>query len=328
MRLLSTILFLVLAVDAAQGYAAPKSTPPETQPRLNLADRSLFPPELYPGLELHSPDDLLLAGLAAQYPGRIVRTPPSQPPPPLRPRDVLKTTLPKGVEYIRFRTGTRENTPTPTARFLIVDLRYFATGADSLATCVRLCESLTGSTPQYSLVGDYPADKPKEAAAPPPKDNPARHIVVLVNHNTSGPIEALLADLQARGKIILVGTPTPGHTAIFAPLKNHAGWWRVTGEIQPATNPLSLVGTGAIPRMRVQVAPDVAMLAWQRVENGSDPRALLRDPFPAAREDTATERISDPILRRGHDILVALQVMGDNVAPPATPAPQPKKPSS
>jgi hypothetical protein len=331
MHRLPSILLFLFAINAAFCRATPGAAVPESRPRLNLADRSLFPPELYPGLERHSPDDLLLAGMAAQYPGRLTRTPPAPPPAPLRARDALTAALPNNIEYIRYRANDNGAIPAPSARLLLIDLRYFATGADSLASCVRLCENFAGTLPRFNLVGDYPSEGAKEITGkitPPAPDTPARHIVVLVNHGTAGPVEALLADLQARGKIILAGTPTAGRTANLTPLKNHAGWWRITGEIQPAADPRSLVGAGVTPRVRVPVQPDIELLAWQRVENGdSPPRALLRDADSSpSKENTAQERSSDPALRRGHDLLVALQIMNGDSAP--APQKPPQKPTA
>jgi hypothetical protein len=324
-----------LALAATPAAADPISAPePPPAPHVNTAERAHFPPELYPGLERHSTDAILLTGLATLYPGRIVRTPPAPPVPPPAPRAALSASLPNGVDYVRCYANGTDAIPVPeisapTSR--IIDLRYFATGPDAITACANLCEKLTGTAPRISPLGDYPLPPsvPSVASVPSPKDAKATAaplVIVLVNHGTAGPIEAMLADLQARKAIFLVGTATAGQTANYRAVEKVSGWWRIVGEIQPASDAQTLVGTGVAPATRVAITPDNDLVSWQWIERGTPPETILRlsskpnstTRKPAANTaapdatdaaDAAATIGTDLTLRRGYDILVALQVM-------------------
>jgi hypothetical protein len=381
------LLFAALAVLASPASAAEKTAPANRTTHraaarvlphataLDPLNDALFPRELFPEIERHTAGDLLLEGLAAAYPGRVIRAPgPASRTPAPPPRPAVSARLPGNIEYTRCYANADGEIPTPTstppstpattttatassatavavaaapadahatavaAAFRIVDLRYFETGPAAAAACARLCEKLFGTAPAYNTLGKYPlgelAGKPLKKPAAPKVKNAAdadgtaarTRALVLVNHGTSGPIEAMLADLQARGAVLLVGANTAGNTAVHAPVKGNPRWWSITGEIQPGEKALTLVGTGATPGARVHVSPQTEFLAWRRIENGASPAAVLRlspNADAAASDDPPTTGVPDLALRRAHDILTALQTMSalaaDKNANPANP---------
>ncbi|MDR2429443.1 MAG: hypothetical protein LBD14_00805 [Puniceicoccales bacterium] len=276
--------------------------------KIDLAQRATFPPELYPRLDHHAHDEILLAGLAALYPGRILRTPPATLPKPPLPRPSRITRLGGGIEYIRCYTqGIVTANPDPSATARILDLRYYNSTSGTIADALLLCEKYTATLPRVSTIGNYPRPSPAAPDTASPAGNPSPPpVLVLVNHGTAGPIEAMLADLKNRDKIILVGTATAGRTACHQALENHPGWWHITGEIQPADTLQTLVGTGLVPQNPVAVTPDADLLGWSEMERHarSGETALSVPP-------------GDLILRRACDILAALQ------NPPPVPASPP-----
>ncbi|MDR3228407.1 MAG: hypothetical protein LBT53_03195 [Puniceicoccales bacterium] len=454
---------LIFAATFAVAFAAvlcraepvsPAPTPPAPKPTNipDLGNRAVFPPELWPELSAHAPDDVFLNGLATLYPGRLLRSPPAAPAAiTAPPRETVVVKLSGGVEYVRFHADGAKDIALPafTSENRIVDLRYFATGPEGFAACERLCEKIAGAPPVLRIRGKYqpvpaqllpaapvqptppptppltptPAASAKTTTAsaaatpatlappataatataaaasapaaasvpaaltppappasvpatpPPPQPTPVAvavaptppppppaksaalpRVIILVNGGTSGPIEAMLADLQARGRVLLVGLPTAGNTLCYTPLEKHPGWWSVSGEVRSAVADHSLAGIGAEPSVRVKFPKEAALpakerallrhfkipvapeseadfLAWQRVEQGEAPERLLNlpqnDDTPRARAaaDAAAVR-ADWTLRRGYDVLVALQIMG--VSPPfpqnQPPAALPPKP--
>jgi hypothetical protein len=330
----------LIALSGAPCIADPVTPLTETEKStthaISLNDRVLFPPELFPGFERQTPDELLLAGLAAKYPGRIVRTPPALPAAPPVVRASVLVRLPNGIDYVRcYANGIADvSVPefAPGATGRVIDLRFFSTAPDSVSACVRLCEKLTGAVPRVQQLGEYfSAEKPSvQGKGAEVESAPLFPVIVLVNYGTSGPVEAMLADLQVRRKIILVGTATAGNTARYIPVDKVPGWWRICGELQSDSASRSLVGTGVAPRVRVAVSQDADLLAWQWVERGAGPDTVLRlsqqqsaagtrkpeSPAPGANGNDAAAPVDAPagtdlLFRRGYDILVALQVMAD-----------------
>lgn len=344
---------------------SPKQTPPpaKTAPATlpALGDSALFPPELYPALERQSAADLLLEGLSHRYPGRVVRateaaaagtagtTTGDAPAVSAAAPPALTALFPGGIHYVRCYSGTAPDAAVPVPPATgdrLVDLRFFTSDASQVAACARLCAKLTGAAPNFHAVGKYPlgtgADAASDAAVPAQPTPPAARprVVVLVNAATAGPVEAMLADLQGRGIIIIAGARTAGRTAAHAPVEGHPNWTRITGEIQPAFAAVSLVGTGVEPRVKVAVSTAADLLGWQWVERGRRPEAVLRltpaarlngtsasppaasSPAPAAAPsaDAAdAPATGDSVLRRGYDLLAALQVMGGSPPFPKTP---------
>lgn len=336
-------------MDKKQGPAAPpaaahdakrgREAPPDRQadkprPFPEIADPFLFPPTLYPGFQRHAPADFMLAGLAATYPGRVAWQAPDEPPraATLPPRPPMLENLPENVEYVRCHPGSLAGNaaaalkPPSAGIDRIVDLRYFATPASDADACATLCEQLTGARPRYNAQGNYPFSVPGDTVIPPPPPMPRptpsgireARVLVLAGGGTSGPMEAMLADLLLRRKIILVGTPTAGRTARLGELKTNPGWWVIAGEIQPGEKSISLVGTGLEPAVNVATTREGDFLAWQRVERGERPSALLRamrngslGEGRAADESAAPEGgPPDLVLRRAYDLALALRLQG------------------
>ncbi len=271
---------------------------------------------LYPGLREKSTDDIILAGLAALYPGRILQTPPIVPTPATAEKKPFQVTLSGNVAYWRFyQISSALPAPATQPRMLIVDLRYLQTGPEQTIDCLNFSFQIFGTIPRLKALGNYPLPAASFASA---ESTPGR-IVVLVNHKTAGPIESVLADLQARGKIILIGTASAGQTASYQPIEKQPGWWCVSGEIQPETQPGSHVGIGVIPQIRVEVSPENDLLAWQWLERGAPPESLLRHKTPRDRsvsDQSAPEENpgTDIVLQRGYDILAALQIVENMTA--------------
>lgn len=283
-----------------------------------------FSPELFPGLAGKSAEDIRLAGIAALNPGRLVNEAPKV----VRPlvaesRKTRAAELPRGGAYLRLYTldtsSVRERAgKTP----LVVDCRYLATGPEDRDACLALGGALAGGgLPKLAVRGDYPAPTLPSAGVAEPAKAP---VLVIVNRLTSGPLEAVLAALQADGKIFLIGGPTAGETGVFKPLANPAGRWAISGEIFPEGG-ASLVGVGVTPKFPVKVSPEEEFLSWQLVERGSPLAGVLRrdsigktesattpakDSESGNGKSTAHADATDPALQRAQDVLAALQVLG------------------
>ncbi|MDR2982582.1 MAG: hypothetical protein LBV12_10100 [Puniceicoccales bacterium] len=293
---------------------------------ISLKDTERFPVELYPGINDKTQDEVMLAGMAVLYPGRVTRT-------PLvvtatdSARKPVSAMLHNQIAYIRcYGSDASLYTPAAGAKGVIVDLRYFGTSPETVSACVALCRKISGTSPVVKGLGDYPVP----AAEPLKVDDtaaPAR-VVVLVNKGTAGPIEPMLADLQAKGKVILVGTATAGATARYRQLDATSGWWTISGELCTGESKRSLVGSGVLPKVQVAVSAENDLLAWHWIERGVSPLVILRlsqsngnngsaekKNNAAASEGDAGQSSSDSVtgtdlvLQRGYDILAALQVM-------------------
>ncbi len=283
-----------------------------------------FPPELFPGLVGKSESDIRLAGIAALNPGRL----PTEDPAGVRPlvaesRKTRSAELPRGGAYLRLYTLDTNSVRERAGRTpLVVDCRYLATGPGERDACLALGGALAGGElPKLAVRGDYPPPSFPAAVVPEPAKAP---VLVIVNRRTSGPLEAVLAALQAEGKIFLIGGATAGETGVFKPLEPHAGRWAISGEILPAGG-ASLVGVGVSPKFPVTVTPEDEFLSWQLVERGAplagvlrrdsigrteSAAALAKDAEPASGKSAAHTDATDPALQRAQDILAALQVLG------------------
>lgn len=279
-------------------------------------DLKQFSPELYPGINDKTPDEIALAGIASLYPGRLVRAP--QLPQTAPTRKPLQAALPNNIKYIRCY-ALNDLAALPADTSAIVDLRYFTTAPERASECADFCEKISGELPAVKVLGNYPA--PAKTEKTPPAET-KRKVFVLVNRGTAGPIEAMLADLQAREKITLAGTATAGKTAVYAPLENAPQWSKISGEIRPENPPKTLLVSGAAPDLRVAVSDANDLYAWQGVERGATPEAVLRLPKNGAGTTAAADAAkpaegdaveaftgTDMTLRRAYDVLVALQVM-------------------
>ncbi len=284
-----------------------------------------FPLELYPQLKDKSPEDVRLAGVAALCPGRLLS---SEPKPARRSVPELRKTrvaeLPRGGVYLRLYSldveAVRERAlKTP----LVVDCRYLATGMGELDACLALGSALSGgSVPKLAVRGEY-EKVPGSATLAGSEARPAPPVLVVVNGRTAGPLEAVLAALQAEGKVHLVGASTAGETGAYKPLEGRPGWWAISGEVFPSGGE-SLVGAGVAPKFPVKVAPEDEFLAWQLVERGTPLAGVLRRESLGKTESVAASGKDfvesngksgsvdpvDPALQRAQDVLAALQVLG------------------
>lgn len=298
-RLLSgSVLFASLALFVAPcgGYSAG-------------TDSTDFPPELFPGLKDKSDEEVRLAGVAALYPGRLLRREPGA---PVRTVPELRKTraaeLHRGGAYVRLYSpdvaAVRERVGKGP---LVVDCRYLATSPGQWRACFELGEALAPEGP-FSVAwrGVYAEGKPEVLRFPGASSASKRPpVVVLVNARTSGPIEAVLAATQSAGGVFLVGGRTAGETGAYKPLDGHPGWWALSGEILPSGGP-SLVGVGVEPAFPVKVSPEDEFLGWQLVERGAAPGDVLRREIPGKPDGEP----ADPALQRACDVLAALQVLG------------------
>lgn len=307
-------------------------------PSLNLEDPELFPPEFFPSLSDLSEQELLLAGLQSLYPEKI-RTSLPDPAIPAPTPPILREIDPTGV-YIRVKhlqsalPAIRENLAKP---LVVLDLRFLTADLDST---LALGSYLTrNANLRLTTVGEYPV--PESAADPrllkiasEGLRAPGQTVFTLSNHETRGPIEALLAQLHDTGEIISVGAASPGATAVFKPFPGLDSYFLIHGEIRPADG-RSLVESGFVPRVLTTAGAAEDRLGYESLREGvslddlietriSKPRfdeaRLLRErsetprPENADGEPDAEEEIEvppDPILRRALNIVKALQALGE-----------------
>jgi hypothetical protein len=325
------------AILAAALLAAP--LPPEVNP------------VLFPGADTRDATEIQLAGLAELYPGRILHKAPitlrtgSQHLPP------FEQSLPRGVTYLRVydlsvsEAKLAESLNNP---LVIVDLRYVAADAptaeefaDTLAKAGLACEAVHG-------LGDLkdPADLP----APLNPDKTPPLVLVLVNKQTAGPLEAWLAAFQSKQSVLAVGTTTAGQPGSYFPATGHTDFFILSGEMVPDAIG-SIAGSGLKPQFSVDITPEQDYLAYQKAESNRDVSALLRHdrilaaapasapavassstppaataPVASATPAPASEEVGDLVLQRAVDVVAALQVLGR--APSLKPAGTVKAPDA
>jgi hypothetical protein len=220
---------------------------------------------------------------------------------------------------------------------LIVDFRYVvANAADAEEFADALAKAGLASEPVHGVGTLHdPADLPAPANA----DRPAPLVLVLVNGQTAGALEAWLEAFQEKESVLAVGTLTAGQPGTYHTTPGHTDYYLLDGELQPDSG--SIAGTGLKPRFEVEVTPEQNKLAYDRVESGTDVLAMLRRdrvttaanaiaPAPAPANGTATpstipaatpaapitpavapaEEVGDPVLQRAVDVVAALQVLG------------------
>ncbi|HTB63200.1 MAG TPA: hypothetical protein VK737_06390 [Opitutales bacterium] len=301
-------------------------------------------PALFPDADQHDATEIQLAGLAELYPGRILH----QAPITLRTGSVglppFEQSLPRGVTYLRvydLAVSEAKLTETLTNPLVIIDLRYVTADAPTAeAFADTLAKTGLDSAPVHGLgeVKD-PADLPPPTSA----DKAPPLVLVLVNKQTSGPLEAWLAAFQAKQSVLAVGTTTAGQPGSYFPSTNHTDFFIISGELVPDSG--SVVGSGLKPQFSVEVTPEQDYLAYQKAESNRDVSALLRQyrtlaatPAPApvtasgtvaqtaspalpattapattpaaASVSTTSEEVGDLVLQRAVDVVAALQVLG------------------
>jgi len=281
-----------------------------------------FPPALFPGLADKSEADIRLAGIAALNPGRVLDRDPVAPKPAVpEMRKTLAAELPRGGEYLRLYTLDREAVRVRAGKKpLIVDCRYLATTPADLDACLALGGALGGPA-AVSFGGTYPGGPEATGLHGSVRQGvlsenagTAKPTVVLVNGLTSGPLEAVLAALQAKKKILIVGMTTAGLTGAY---RRAGDRWILAGEVKP-DEATTLVGTGLVPKFPVKAAPQDEFRAWQLVERGASLATVSRHDglgstsasAKAAESDKAgAADATDAALQRAQDVLAALAVL-------------------
>ena len=148
---------------------------------------------------------------------------------------------------------------------LIVDFRYVVADApDAEDFADALAKAGLASVPVHGRGHD--SHEPADLPAPVNPDKPAPLVLVLVNGQTAGPLEAWLAAFQEKESVLAVGTPTAGQPGAYQPAPGHPDYYIISGELQPESG--SVAGTGLQPRFEVEVTPEQNKLAYDRVESG------------------------------------------------------------
>jgi len=307
-------------------------------------------PALFPGADTRDPVEIQLAGLAQLYPGHIL----------LKPQQDLKVgslgrlpyevTLRRGnsdVTYLRIydlKVSKAKLVESLNNPVVIIDLRYvFADVTDSKDFADALAKAGLASESVHNA-GNFA--NPTDLPAPSAPDKVVPLVLVIVNGETAGPLEAWLAAFQSKQSILAVGMPTAGQPGEYKQATDHDGFYILQGELQPESG--SIAGTGLKPAFPVAVTPEQDYLAYQRFENNpSDASAMLRHektssavaPAPVQSSATAaanstttsqsqstqtattTDEPGDPVLQHAMDVIAALQVL--NRVPKLPPAAKP-----
>lgn len=265
-----------------------------------LHDRGIFPIELFPGVDELDESELLLEALQGRFPGRILDVPPAR---PLESQgEPVGREGDSGVSYIRVgNLGSAvpwiERGLTETVA--LIDLRYVHANLDDSITLGTL---LAGSdTLVFDLIGQYgsaeglePSDRLTVSTDTPLADETT--VIVLINGLTSGPLEAVLAELQAKGRILTIGARTAGHTATYRRIPGYPGWYAVSGEIRPVTAG-SLIGVGIDPAIQVEEDPEAEAAAYARFDPERPLSTILEQAVEKERFDEA--RLQEEFTRGG-----------------------------
>jgi hypothetical protein len=302
----------------------------------NLEDEILFPPSFFPGIETLPDHLIMLEGLAALYPGKILKELPLESGQEVRPPKIEP--LPRGITYARVYhlsgdlSGLIERIDDAP---LIIDLRFVDSDLENalafgrllgLHMPVRLEARGNYLTPPMQ-VSDLVIEK---TDTPQSRDMP---ILILTNDGTTGPLEAVLDAVQAQNEIITVGTPTGGHTGRYHEIAVDPPYYVIAGEIRAAGRS-SLVHHGFRPEIDVPVDSARDYRAYYAFERGveisrlinydldeSDPALNTSPPttyttftdaegtLPERPKNISSTALADPILQRAVNIIVALQVL-------------------
>lgn len=327
---LTTVFFACLFFLSFPGLLAQSGSA-----SLDLSDEKLFSPEFFPSISETSQREILLAGLKSLYPRRIVTEPfETSPPDPAPP--IIREIEPHGV-YIRVKhlpeslPVIKEHLSHP---LVVLDLRFLTADLESSLT---LGAYLTRNDRfQLEIVGDYPAPSEKhDGSTLSIKGEKIRGnnqtVFTLSNHETRGPIEAVLAQLKINDEIISVGAPTPGKTSVFRSFPELEPYYLISGEIRP-TDGESLVETGFVPRVDTDVSETDDRLGYESLREGvslddlvqtrvakprfDESRLLREHSAPPSREETLDDDDDDAnlpedlILRRALNIVKALEALG------------------
>ncbi|MGF1448006.1 MAG: hypothetical protein ACFB20_01165 [Opitutales bacterium] len=309
-RLTLTTAFALLATGALPGAETPAE----------LDDAAVFPPALFPGIAAQPSDRIFWEGLAAVYPGRVLLKKP-EPAEPLHSGALKQTAIAPTLVYRRpfgvqqaSRSALTDLKPT---QQLILDLRYFDTQVEDMPFLADFVSSLSrpsSAEPVVAVEGNYPTAADFEVAREAPVSfGGKRPVFVLVNRRTRGPIEAMLAGLQAQEAVLLIGEATAGRTGSFESYRGNGPEapevFLLRGELRPGTGE-SLIPGGAQPAIRVAVDPADEIAAWSRHNEGAAldslySAELFRNDAAEADENEAVDQTLETALR----VISALQVL-------------------
>ncbi len=327
------------AVLAAAGEPLPAATAEGEEVR-EIRDLwsnpAIFHPEFFPEAGTLTYEDLFLAGLASRFPNRVHREPPEIEPGASREPHVAD--LFDGLVYVRVR-NLETALPVLEERLaqsaLVIDLRNVHAEREAvleLGALLALNERANLALIEFSgsETGELRTMRlPLESSR---ARRPLQPVFVLTNGRTAGPIEALLAELQAGGQIISVGMATAGKTGSFHRVLDDPALYVLSGELRPASGG-SLLESGFVPAVRLDVPDGDDRRAYRALEEGKPLEKLISaaadtgDPHagPARLEDLVTEEtphppdedseIVDSVLQRAYFIAVALQSMGKIASP-------------
>lgn len=303
-------------------------------PAIDLDNPDLFPAEFFPSLSTVSETELLLAGLRSRYPERILTEVPAAEVPDPAPPVVRE--LAGGGTYIRVK-HLAEALPVIqehlSESLLLLDLRFLTTDFDSaldLGALLTRQEALN-----LAVAGSYPVDSAYldgDTISVPSKEirQADQTVFTLTNHETRGPLEAVLAQLKNDDDIISVGISSPGETADFQPFPGFDSYYLIRGEIRPSDKN-SLVESGFVPRVQVEADPHADQVAYRSLRESVsledlvqtrvdkprfDEARLLRGDLPGTPAQDDEEESDEPdlprdtILQRALNIVKALQALG------------------
>jgi hypothetical protein len=278
---IAALLFLGLPTGLA------RSEPPPAP--VEDLDPSIFPPELFPGLDQLDREELILEGLVRRFPDRALRGPPPAPQP--HPGSAAEELLENGAGYLRVVGLSSEDLQPIEAMLargpLILDLRFVASDVEG---ALRLAEKLARRPLELETVGVYPvagaAGSSGRFRAEPRFSNRSAPVIAIVNQETRGPIEAVLDVLQNRREIVAAGLPTPGRVATYQPIPGSPGFYVISGEIRGVSRP-SLVGRGFIPAMSAVATAEEDRRGYLAFEAGRPLSELLADRVEKPRFDEA-----------------------------------------
>jgi hypothetical protein len=302
---------------------------------LNLEDEFLFPPTFFPGIETLPDHRMVLEGLAALYPGKILKNLPSESGQKVQMPKIHN--IPRGITYARVYhlngdlSVLTKHIDDPA---LIIDLRFVDSELDDSLAFGRML----GLRSQVRLEtrGRYrnPPLLPSELVMEPPSEATHREapILILTNRGTTGPLEAVLDAIQAQNEIITIGESTGGQTGRYHKIEVDPPYYVIAGEIRAAGG-RSLVHHGFRPEIEVPVEPARDYRAYYALERGIHMQRLIsfdldesdsalntapaasanldapEDPLNGQAKSSSSTALADPILQRAVNIIVALQVL-------------------
>ena len=247
-------------------------------------DPALFTSRFFPGIDKLSQAELWLDGLAKHYPNRVLTSPRELT--ISAARQPFVTTLDLGVAYIRVYNLESALPAIRSHRSkagLLLDLRSVHANLKSSLQLGRLLAD--GKPVNLTLVGQFGKRRTGTVAIKPDGQRPeALAVVVLTNHDTAGPLEAILAGLQHEKAVIGVGLPTDGLTGSFEPVPGDHGYYVIVGEIHPAGG-RSLIGSGFRPDIRVDTSARADARAYAAMTDAASLKELINPPVTKQRFD-------------------------------------------